>query len=136
MQFFSTARSSRVCGVYLTQNLPNYYAMMSGARGRQQTDSVVSNLQTKIFHRNDDPTTNNWASDVIARDWHLKTGSSGSNVNLNDSFDHQVPPIEFTRLKNGGPENNFLTDAIVFEGGRVFSNGCNYLKTTFNQKAR
>ena len=49
MQFQATARASRACTVYLTQNLPNYYAEMGGEGSRHRVNSLVGNLQTKIW---------------------------------------------------------------------------------------
>jgi hypothetical protein len=65
--FQSTARSSRASTVYLTQNLPSYFASFGGANSRSEVEAFVGNLQTKIFHANGDPTTNNWAADSIGR---------------------------------------------------------------------
>ncbi len=40
--FQSTARSIRACTVYLTQNLPNYYAVLGGQeKGKAETDSFM-----------------------------------------------------------------------------------------------
>ncbi|MRS63112.1 TraM recognition domain-containing protein, partial [Larkinella terrae] len=74
MQFQATARSSRACTVYLTQNLPNYYAEMGGEGSRHRVNSLVGNLQTKIWHANSDPETNNHAAEVIGRSWQQRRG--------------------------------------------------------------
>jgi hypothetical protein len=60
--FQSTARSSRACTVYLTQNLPSYLAAFSGANSRAEAEAFLGNLQTKIFHANGDPSTNTTAA--------------------------------------------------------------------------
>ena len=65
--FQSTARSSRACTVYLTQNLPSYFAAFGGANSRSEVEAFIGNLQTKIFHANGDPTTNNWAADSMGK---------------------------------------------------------------------
>ena len=44
MQFQATARSTRACTVYLTQNLPNYYAIMGGSHGKYRVDSLIGNF--------------------------------------------------------------------------------------------
>ena len=69
MQFQATARSSCACTVYLSQNMPNYYAEMGGAHSKYRVDSLVANLQTKIFHANSDPETNKQAAEIIGRSW-------------------------------------------------------------------
>ncbi len=149
MQFQATARSSRACTVYLTQNLPNYYAEMGGAHSKYRVDSLVGNLQTKIWHANSEPETNLRASDTIGRSWHKRksksntTGSSGSTTSgmgsvsigesEQESFDYDVIPQTFTKLRKGSPLNDFEVDAIIFQSGREWSNGKTHLEAIFNQ---
>lgn len=143
MQFQATARSSRACTVYLTQNLPNYYAEMGGEHSKYRVDSLVGNLQTKIWHANSDPSTNTHAADTIGKSWqkHKSSGKSfgEGNVNIskneNESFDYDVSPQEFTKLAKGGtPENGFQVEGIVFQNGRIWKNKRTHLFTKFNQK--
>lgn len=143
MQFQATARSSRACTVYLTQNLPNYYAEMGGEGSRHRVNSLVGNLQTKIWHANSDPDTNNHAAEVIGRSWHIRQGQSqsvgGESLSVgesqNESFDFDVPPQTFTKLWKGGPENGHKVVAVIFQNGRTWSNNRTYLLSTFNQLA-
>ena len=142
MQFQATARSSRACTVYLTQNLPNYYAEMGGSHSKYRVDSLVGNLQTKIWHANSDPETNTNAADVIGRDWQIRHSEGmsygGENIGMSESkqesYDYQVIPKRFTHLRKGGEPNNFNVDAIIFQSGRQWSNKKTYLLSTFNQK--
>ena len=67
MLFQTTARSSKVATVYLTQNISSYYALMPGEQGKAQTDSLLGNFVTKIFHANSDSVTNKWAAELIAK---------------------------------------------------------------------
>jgi hypothetical protein len=39
-----------------------------GAQGSTRSDTLLGNHATKIFHRNADPTTNEWASKVITKE--------------------------------------------------------------------
>lgn len=141
MQFQATARSSRACTVYLTQNLPNYYAEMGGEGSRHRVNSLLGNLQTKIFHANSDPETNNYASEVIGRSWHTRHGQSQSlggeafnfGASQQDSFDFDVPPQVFTRIPKGGPKHQHNVGAIVFQNGRIWKGSDNFLYVTFNQ---
>ena len=129
--FQSTARSSRACTVYLTQNLPSYFAVFSGANSRSEVEAFVGNLQTKIFHANGDPTTNNWAADSIGRTRQMQyyggmseaiARASGLGINQSAGgsqvFEYLVQPQEFTMLKTGGPECEMQVDCIIFQGGR------------------
>lgn len=142
MQFQATARSSRACTVYLTQNMPNYYAEMGGESSRQRVNSLVGNLQTKIWHANSDPETNNQAADIIGKSWQVRHSEGmsygGENIgmseNVQQSFDYDVPPQEFTKLRKGGTDNNLEVDAFVFQNGRQWSNGRTFFLSTFKQK--
>jgi hypothetical protein len=142
MQFQATARSSRACTVYLTQNLPNYYAEMGGESSRHRVNSLVGNLQTKIWHANSDPETNNHASEVIGKSWQTRQGQSqnlgGQSPNFgmsqNESFDYDVSPQTFTRLPKGGASSQYLVGGVVFQNGRTWNDNNTYLYATFNQK--
>lgn len=143
MQFQATARSSRACTVYLTQNLPNYYAEMGGSHSKYRVDSLVGNLQTKIWHANSDPETNHRAAETIGKSWHVKvnetqsfgsTGGVSLGESQNESFDYDVIPQEFTRLRKGGPKNNYQVEGIVFQSGRKWSNGQTFLHAVFTQE--
>ena len=62
MQFQTTCRSAGVATVFLSQNVSNFYAALgNGERGKAEADSIFANLNTKIFHANGDPVTNEWA---------------------------------------------------------------------------
>jgi hypothetical protein len=142
MQFQATARSSRACTVYLTQNLPNYYAEMGGAHSKYRVDSLVGNLQTKIWHANSDPETNNHAAETIGRSWH-KRKSISANAGVNDysagqsiseSYDFDVIPQEFTKLRKGGELNYYEVDAVVFQNGRIWNGGKTFIRAVFDQR--
>jgi len=141
MQFQATARSTMACTVYMTQNLPNYYAEMGGEESKYRVDSLVGNLQTKIWHANSDPLTNENAADTIAKSWQTRQTSGQSfgadNFNLSagktESFDYDVPPQTFTKLRKGGNLNNKIVEAIIFQNGRIWKNSKTYLPTQFKQ---
>lgn len=44
----------------------------------------------------------------------------------------QVDPVEFAKLRTGGPEHAYLVDAIV-TAGKAFADGNNYRRVTFRQ---
>jgi hypothetical protein len=144
--FQTTARSSRACTVYLTQNIPNLYGAFGGERGKAQVDSLLGNLGTRIFHQNSDKTTNEWAADTIARVLQYRAGantgtsaavgnlpthSAGSNVNA--VVDYDLQPRVFTELRRGGPANKNQVDGIVYQNGRQWSTDKRWLLTAFDQ---
>ncbi len=144
VKFQTTARSCRACTVYLTQNLPNYLNII----GDNLTYSLLGNLQTKIFHQNTDPKTNQYASDVIGKDWKNKMSTSiggtegedwegvrqNRGSSLTKEMQYTLPPVEFTKLKKGGKANGFIVDGVVYKSGKLFeSNGENHLTVSFRQ---
>jgi hypothetical protein len=132
MLFQTTARSAKVATVYLTQNISNYYAIMPGDKGKAETDSLLGNFQTKIFHANGDAVTNQWAAETIGKvlTWREnrsssvasgggKTGSSSQySTGESQVLDYQILPIEFATLKKGGDAEDRLVEGIIFQGGR------------------
>lgn len=155
MHFQDTARSSRACTVYLTQNLPNYYAVMgSGERGKHATDALLGNLQTKIFHANTDPVTNQWAAEIIGKNWQERdtsnvtmqqnqgfqipfltapTNQSGS-FGTSEILEYEVLPRVFTLLRKGGDDNEGFVDAVMIQGGRIWkANNKSYVLRAFRQ---
>ena len=139
-EFQSTARSSRIATVYLSQNIGAYYNHL----GQPDTHCLMGNLQTKFFHANGDPLTNNWAADLFAKSWQFRGSTSvgtsqektvSKNYAASDSLDFEVQPGEFTTLRKGGPENGLCVDAIAFQGGRIWNGTAkNHTKVSFSQR--
>jgi len=152
--FQSTARSSRACTVYLTQNLPSYHATFGGPNAHAEVNAFLGNLQTKIFHGNGDHTTNQWASNTIGQTKQVDiSGGMSEGVNAKGTAGHMnqnasgsmklenlVQPQEFTMLRTGGPESGFKVDSIIFQGGRRWLShdgkkpvGQSFIRHSFNQ---
>ena len=139
--FQTTARSSRTCTVYITQNIPNYEAIFTSGNSKACVDSFLGNLQTKIFHANSDVTTNQYASHLISKKYKLQTNTSsghgGQSYTANRSLETQVIPKEFAELKNGGELHDHKVEAIVYQTGRKWcgNGGNNYCKVEFDQRS-
>ncbi|MBI1349156.1 TraM recognition domain-containing protein [bacterium] len=154
--FQATARSSRVCTVYATQNLPGLYAALGGGdAGKQRAEAILANLHTKILHANGDSVTNDWASELISKSWQFRSSVGANsapggeqlalfrnlydrsvNASVNETLEYDVPPQTFTRLQMGGPPH-FCSEAIVFQPGRTFAlTGKTYLPVLFPQGVR
>lgn len=141
--FQTTARSARCTSVFLTQNLGNLHA----ALGKPATDTLTGNLNTKIIHNNTDVGTNQWCSELFSKSFQYRTtsgvatrdtadsryGFSSHNSSAHEALEFEVLPMEFSRLRTGGPQNRNQVDGYVFQGNRTFSSGKNYLRVTFNQ---
>jgi len=76
-EFQSTARSSKACTVYLTQSLPAYIDRM-GHGSEHSVNALLGNFQTRIFHQNLDPTTNQHAADLVGQAWLTLRSDSSS----------------------------------------------------------
>jgi len=138
-EFLSNSRQSRTAVLFLAQSIQDYnFAMRSNQYANSNLDSLMGNLSTKIFHANSDSVTNHYASNLIGEDIQLKDNSSGSFLPFKTNqairfLCPQVLPKEFTMLKTGGKENDFIVDAIVFMTGKKWSTGANFIGASFKQ---
>ena len=152
-QFQATARSSRACVVSLFQNLPVLFdAYGKTESGKWQAMALLGNLQTKIFHANMDVETNQWAADLIGKNWQAKVSTSlnaapmdpmaaltgatpqGHSIGTSESLEYEVLPNEFKRLRMGGYRHQGMVDAILVQSGRQWEHGKDYLPLTFKQE--
>jgi|EndMetStandDraft_7_1072992.scaffolds.fasta_scaffold02356_4 type IV secretory system conjugative DNA transfer VirD4/TraG family protein len=144
--FQTTARSSRCATVYITQNIPNLYAELGGeSAGKSRVDSLLGNLVTKILCQQGDPVTNQWASDMVGKTKQLLVnygnsqssgfGSPSQNTSsgLSEAVDYDCPSRNFQLLATGGSRYNFRVEAVIYGGGRLWSNHKTWMKVTFNQ---
>lgn len=136
----ATARSSRISTVYISQNLPNYYACMGGTKAEFKVKSFLGTLGTKIFHANADIETNKYASELIG-DAFFEDQSDSVTYSKNFSqskstglkLDRLVRPEEFARLKTGGPANNNQVEGYLHKQGDALLKKMNHTKMLFNQ---
>lgn len=141
-EYQATARSSRIATVYISQNLPNYYANMGGDKSEYLVKSFLGTLATKIFHANADIESNRYASDLIGEAWQqeLQVGETIGNEQFSASrtasraLRKVVRPEQLVRLKTGGKENNYHTVAYMHVQGKKFASGCCYNAVTFHQR--
>lgn len=139
--FQTTARAARACTVYLTQSYSNYLSALGGESARPKVDSLLGNLQTKIFHQNGDTATNNWAAEAIGRRLQYRLSASRSwgfqhasqTEGEQEVVDLEVQPREFTTLWKGGPQYECHVQGIVFQSGRRWNNGRTWKHVLFPQ---
>jgi hypothetical protein len=142
--FQTTARSKGISVVRLTQNLPNFLDAY-GRDGKHKVDTLLGNHATKIFHRNGDPTTNEWAAKVIAKEINYKhslsnSGSINSNQGFNasasvsEAYEDSCQPFEFIGLKNGGVKNGRIVEGILFQSGRLWKKSERWTVCRFRQE--
>lgn len=160
--FQTTARSSRVATVYMTQNLPNYYdAFGADSGGRDRAKKLLGAFGIKIFHANGDLETNEYAERLFGKHhvWRESHGTNesetwsrssssgsgggstsnshsrtlGSSQNWTQVLESQYQSKVLTELRRGGKEHKY-TDALMFRAGDVWkSTGTNVLPVRFRQ---
>lgn len=136
----ATARSSRIATVYISQNLPNYYANMGGGKFEYKVKSFLGTLATKIFHANADVETNKYASDLIG-DSEFENISRNiaiagkPNISSGRSLviERAVRPEQFVSLKTGTNTNNSIVEGYIHVQGNPIKNGKNFTIIPFNQ---
>ena len=124
IDYQATARSSRICTVYLTQNLPNYFAHMGGHDGEYHVKSFLGTMGTKIFHANADIDTNEYASNLFGEGFyydestsHQMAGEFSSSQSRSVSMKKNVRPEQFVSLKTGGHPNNKQVQCYIHKQG-------------------
>lgn len=131
MLFQQTARSKHAATVYLTQNLPNYYAALDTTGSTSVTESLLGNLSMKIFHANGDPSTNEWAERVFGQKRKkLRNPSTSPGAAYGSQTSRQETPVvrgsTLTSLRSGGharTPNDALAnkvEGIAFFPGRTW----------------
>lgn len=140
--FLATSRSARVASLLISQNRPGFLAAMGGESGRHRVDAFLGNVGTKIFHSNGCPETNKWASDMISEElqargnWHGTMEEGHGKGGGSEAIGRKVMPSVFTTLKKGGVQNDFMTEAIVYQTGAEFAanHGEPWVRTAFKQQ--
>ncbi|MEL6256403.1 MAG: TraM recognition domain-containing protein [Bacteroidota bacterium] len=134
--FQTTARSSKACTVYISQNISNYYVSIGGRFPQPKVDSLLGNLGTKIFHANNDSVTNEWAAKTIGKAFQNVTSvnvGKHSSSSSAQQLHYQVEPRVFTTLKSGGQTNDLKVEGVVSIAGKKWSDGLNYRVISFKQ---
>lgn len=137
--FQTTARSSLVCTVYLTQSINNYYFAMGSRSPEARAKALLANMGTKIFHANTDFDTNEYATKMIGKisgknrtDPVQKDGTGKST--LSDHLVDPVPSSDFVKLAFGRKENDGEVEAIIIQtGGRWDDTDDSYIRAVFKQ---
>jgi len=140
--FQTTARSTKTASVYLTQNYSNYLAFVGSNREKATVDSFLAVLQTKFFHCQSDPITNNdYVSKLIGKDYVMRESenfnpsqNSGSSKTTSKILDYKILPWKLDQLSKGGKANKQIVEAIVYQSGRNWKpDNENFTLVTFNQ---
>lgn len=144
MLFQQTARSSRAATVYLTQSIVNFRAALDSDQSEAISEALLGNLQTKIFHANACPTTNEYAERLFGKELKYTTTAGvdsdrKANVSLSQTYLPILPGIKFTTLRKGGFANGKQVDAYLFQAGKLWNGDAgtgkaNWLLVNFHQE--
>lgn len=125
MLFQQTARSARAAAVYLTQSVVNFRAALDAAQATDVSDSLLGNLQTKIFHANACPLTNEYAERLFGSELqataNMSVGSAGVTGGYQRVMLPILPAIKFTTPRKGGRVNDKVVEGYVFQAGRIWN---------------
>jgi type IV secretory pathway TraG/TraD family ATPase VirD4 len=159
MSFLTTCRSSLVATVFLVQNISTLHAALGGdEKARNEATSLLGNLSTTILHANGDATTNEWGANLIGKSRQLFANGSSSrgaeeriselfdlgmvappsntSAGFSEAYEYETPPSTFTRLRTGGPANDYKVDGVVFQSGRMFrASGRTWCSVVFDQRS-
>lgn len=141
-EYQATARSCRIATVYISQNLPNYYANMGGEKSDYTIKSFLGTLATKVFHSNADVETNKYASELMGEDWHKEVQLSetagidqltaGKTVSW--TLRKLVRAEQLVGLKTGSRQYNYHVVGYMHVQGRKFASNYNHKAVTFHQQ--
>jgi hypothetical protein len=127
-EWHAVARSAGGCSVMLVQTRE---ALRSVLGNNDAVDALLANLQCKFFCQNSSTDTNEFASRLLGERYVEITTSTGNiqtrpggagtaGTSVSEQKRRYVEPARFTTLKRGGARNNYVVQAIVYNGGEEF----------------
>lgn len=133
-EYQSTARSSCVSTVYLTQNISIQRSAFQSNNIKDHITALTGNLCNIIFHRNNDPETNEYAIKLFGQYTKSKTKYKDKNLFFNpkEKIKKQIISLEdILRLKTGGKQNNYKVEGYILKPGKFIDRKT---KVKFGQK--
>lgn len=146
-QFQGITRSTRTAVVYATQSISTMLEAF-GRDSESKVHSLLGNLQTRICHQQTDVKTVEYMQQLVGRsrrfmlngnssgggDWlaPLFGEPSGSTAGFSEQLDFEFEARDLNSLAKGGPPD-WLTEAVVYAGGKLFPDGRTWVRTAFPQ---
>jgi hypothetical protein len=149
----TVSRSQKWISLAAFQTIPVLLAALGGRdKAQAEVDALVACHGTKFVMANNCKGTNEYFSELFGhsrksffnmnQQQQPKQGlfkdamglGGGMGVGMHQQWHCNVPPHAFEYLRKGGPDNNFLIDCYIHQGGRRFANGRCYSKLTFEQE--
>jgi len=148
--FHMVCRGSAIAPVCITPNILNIAAEEFGEQTPgAKTLGFLGLLAVKIFHANNETTTNEYSANQIGKEFRFIEGWNAGNsehhhhtgMSGNKQLVNLIEPIEFTRLMKPDGENP-LAEGIVYQSGRPFHatktssrpQGLPYLRVHFSRE--
>jgi len=121
--FAETCRGSRVATVVMTQNILAISEALGESTPGSKTKSLLGNFATKIFLQQNETDTNQYAADLIGKEWKYIENFSGgdrggSTAGAGLQLVHILRPEEFARLTPPSAENP-LAESICHLSGKI-----------------
>ena len=150
--FHSVCRSNAIAPICITPNILGLAAEEFGEQNPgSKTLGFLGLLSVKIFHANNETSTNEYAANQIGKEWRYVSGFNASEggshthagVSGSKQLVHILEPQIFTALKKPDGENP-CSQAIVYVSGRTFNatkteknpQGRNYLSVLFSREEK
>ena len=147
--FQTTARSTRTAVVYATQSISTYLDAF-GPQAEPKVNTLLGNLQCQLFHQQTDVRTIQYVQELIGRSRQFVMsgnssrdgdglaslfggGENGASSGFSEIYEFELQASDLNSLAKGGPPH-FMTEAIVYQGGRRFPNGRTWLPVQLPQK--
>ncbi len=154
--FQTTARASRACVVYATQSISNYLSE-HGQASEARTHALLGNFVTQVFHNSTDPKMIEYAQSLGGRrktlfmsggtqqqpappgEWVSAALGFGQASTASAGFSEQFAPLveasDFHALAKGGPQSDWIIEALITAGGRTWNTtGSPFLPVRFQQE--
>jgi type IV secretory pathway TraG/TraD family ATPase VirD4 len=147
------ARQALLVNVHLAQSISAMqHSLGGGPKAEQMVHALMGNLQTKIFCRQSDVVTNEYAANLVGKRRKLfmngsmaggeynpftnrfqPTHPGGFSSGFSENLDYEFAPHEFMMLASGGPKHGNIVEAVCFRGGQRFSTGKVWKRISFLQ---
>src|SRR5947199_6251614 len=99
--FAQVARSSRICTIFMTQNILNVSEALGERQPGSRTKSLLGNFALKVFHQQNDVDTNLYAANLLGKSkkFMMSVSANGEAPNLSqgEHLMYNVEPDEFSR---------------------------------------
>ncbi|WP_337177539.1 TraM recognition domain-containing protein [Paludisphaera sp.] len=150
-RFLAQCRSHGGALFALTQTIHSEYGAMTGKGGNHKADSLLANFNLHLYTTVDAKTAK-FASDLLGQRleaipdisegedpgiYQELMGKPRFRLSVKRSYQPVLQPAVFlSGLRNGGPENDNIVDAVVIRLGNPFLCGENYQFVSFEQPKR